>query len=72
MSFPTYFETFDPKQLLADYPVGQAFVDRYTRMSRDELHALQNERFIKLMTVVGLTEVSRTGIAAMSRGSEAM
>lgn len=30
------------------------------------------ERFIKLMTVVGLTEVSRTGIAAMSRGPEAM
>lgn len=49
MSFPTYFETFDAKQLLADYPVGQAFVDRYTRMSRDELNALQNERFLKLM-----------------------
>jgi acetolactate synthase-1/3 small subunit len=30
------------------------------------------ERFIKLMTVVGLTEVSRTGIAAMSRGREGM
>ena len=30
------------------------------------------ERFIKLMTVVGLAEVSRTGIAAMSRGGEAM
>lgn len=30
------------------------------------------ERFIKLMTVVGLTEVSRTGIAAMGRGPEAM
>jgi acetolactate synthase-1/3 small subunit len=30
------------------------------------------ERFIKLMTVVGLTEVSRTGIAAVSRGAEAM
>jgi acetolactate synthase-1/3 small subunit len=30
------------------------------------------ERFIKMMTVVGLTEVSRTGIAAMSRGPEAM
>ena len=30
------------------------------------------ERFIKLMTVVGLTEVSRTGIAAMSRGGDAM
>ncbi|TVR07241.1 MAG: acetolactate synthase small subunit [Salinarimonadaceae bacterium] len=30
------------------------------------------ERFIKLMTVVGLTEVARTGIAAMSRGSESL
>ena len=30
------------------------------------------ERFISLMTVVGLVEVSRTGIAAMSRGAEAM
>jgi acetolactate synthase I/III small subunit len=30
------------------------------------------ERFIKLMAVVGLFEVSRTGIAAMSRGSEGM
>ena len=28
------------------------------------------ERFIKLMTVVGLVEVSRTGIAAMARGAE--
>jgi acetolactate synthase-1/3 small subunit len=30
------------------------------------------ERFIALMMAVGLTEVSRTGIAAMSRGAEAM
>ena len=29
MSFPTYFETFDIKQLLADYPIGDAFVARY-------------------------------------------
>ena len=28
------------------------------------------ERFIRLMTAVGLAEVSRTGIAAISRGSE--
>ncbi|MCP5395034.1 MAG: phenylacetate--CoA ligase family protein [Sphingomonadaceae bacterium] len=49
MSFPTYFETFDPRQMLADYPVGDAFVARYTSMSRDELHALQNERFLKVM-----------------------
>lgn len=31
----------------------------------------ETERFIRLMTVVGLTEVSRTGIAAMSRGADA-
>ncbi len=30
------------------------------------------ERFIKVMTSVGLVEVSRTGIAAMARGPEAM
>src|SRR5918998_3849912 len=30
------------------------------------------ERFIKLMTVVGLVEVSRTGIAAMARGAEGL
>lgn len=30
------------------------------------------ERFIKLMTSVGLIEVSRTGVAAIARGGEAM
>jgi acetolactate synthase-1/3 small subunit len=30
------------------------------------------ERFIALMTAVGLAEVSRTGIAAMSRGAEGL
>jgi acetolactate synthase-1/3 small subunit len=30
------------------------------------------ERFISLMTAVGLVEVSRTGIAAMARGAESM
>jgi phenylacetate-CoA ligase len=50
MTFPTYFESFDPRQLLADYPVGDAFTTRYTGMSRDELRALQDERFARLMT----------------------
>lgn len=49
MSFPTYFEAFDTKQMLADYPVGDAFTARYAAMSHDELHALQNERFLTLM-----------------------
>jgi phenylacetate-CoA ligase len=49
MSFPTYFEALDIKQLLADYPVGDAFTARYRAISRDELFALQNRQFIKLM-----------------------
>jgi phenylacetate-CoA ligase len=49
MSFPIYFEAFDGKQMLADYPVGDAFTARYASMSRDELHALQEARFAKLM-----------------------
>lgn len=49
MTFPTYFEAFDAKQMLADYPIGDAFTARYTGMSRDELRALQNARFLTLM-----------------------
>jgi phenylacetate-CoA ligase len=49
MSFPTYFEAFDAKQMLADYLIGDAFTARYASMSRDELHALQEARFAKLM-----------------------
>jgi phenylacetate-CoA ligase len=49
MSYPTYFEAFDVKQMLTDYPIGDAFVARYKSMSRDELRAIQNERFLKLM-----------------------
>jgi phenylacetate-CoA ligase len=49
MRFPTYFESFDAQQMLRDYPLGGDFVARFTAMSRDELHALQNQRFLTLM-----------------------
>ena len=49
MSFPTLFEAIDAKQMLADYPIGDDFTARYSAMSRDELHALQNAQFLKLM-----------------------
>lgn len=49
MSFPTYFEAFDAQQMLADYPVGENFLSRYTAMSRDELYAIQDARFRRLM-----------------------
>jgi phenylacetate-CoA ligase len=49
MTFPTYLEALDPRQLLDDYPVGDAFVARYTRISRDELRARQDRDFRKLV-----------------------
>ena len=45
MTAQTYLECVDAKAILADYPMGQAFVDRYTAISRDELHAIQETRF---------------------------
>lgn len=49
MTYPTYFEALDARQLLADYPVGDAFMQRYTSMSRGELRARQEQDFAKLM-----------------------
>ena len=48
MSFPTYFEAFDIKQMLTDYPVGDAFVARYRAISRDEIFAIQDAQFKRL------------------------
>lgn len=50
MTYPTYFEAFDARAMLAEYPVGDAFVARYTTISRDELRAEQEVRFAKLMS----------------------
>ena len=50
MTFPTFHQAFDAEQMLRDYPVGDAFTARYTAMSRDELRAIQNTQFLKLMT----------------------
>ena len=49
MSFPSYFEALDAKQMLADYPIGDGFTARYAKMSSDELFAIQNAQFVKLM-----------------------
>jgi phenylacetate-CoA ligase len=49
MSFPSYFEAFDARQLLEDYPIGDAFTARYARMSRDELRSIQERRFATVM-----------------------
>ncbi|WP_298468633.1 phenylacetate--CoA ligase family protein [uncultured Erythrobacter sp.] len=49
MTYPTYFEALDHRQMLADYPVGDEFVARYKAMSRDELFAVQDAQFKRLM-----------------------
>jgi phenylacetate-CoA ligase len=49
MSFPTYFEALDHRQMLADYPIGDAFAARYVGMSRDELRSTQDRQFGRLM-----------------------
>jgi phenylacetate-CoA ligase len=48
MNSKTYFEAFDIRQMLADYPLD--LPGTYAAMSRDELRALQEARFAKLMT----------------------
>lgn len=49
MSDLTYYESFDVRQILADYPIGDTFTGQHARISRDELRALQNQRFMKQM-----------------------
>ncbi|WP_317928538.1 phenylacetate--CoA ligase family protein [Halioxenophilus sp. WMMB6] len=49
MTYPTYFEAFDAKQMLEDYPIGDPLWSRFKGMSRDELRSIQNERFLNVM-----------------------
>lgn len=44
-----YHHAADPARLAAEYPAGPAFLARYGAISRDELHALRNVRFLALM-----------------------
>ena len=49
-SIVNYFTAADMLALAADYPIGPAFLARFTVMSRDELRALQDARFRTLVT----------------------
>ncbi|MEM8973944.1 MAG: phenylacetate--CoA ligase family protein, partial [Pseudomonadota bacterium] len=44
-----YFEEADTKRILSEYPIGKPFLDGPAKMSSDELHALQDKRFVQLM-----------------------
>ncbi len=47
MTDRTYFESFNPQELLRQFPVDQGFVDKFKRISRDELRAEQNAMFLR-------------------------
>ncbi len=47
--YPTYYEAFDYNQMLKDYPIGNALGQKFNGMSRKELKALQNERFMQVV-----------------------
>ena len=49
MAHFTYFDAFDHHALLRAFPVGAAFLEGRTRLSRDELHALQDAQFRSCM-----------------------
>jgi len=49
MTYPSYFEAFDSKKMLEDYPIGDALYQRFKGMSRDELFDIQNTRFLDVM-----------------------
>ena len=49
MNHLSYFESFDIRQILSDYPLGDDFTLRLAKISRDALFDLQNQRFQKLM-----------------------
>jgi phenylacetate-CoA ligase len=42
-----YLTALDPRALAEEFPLGEAFVRRFARVSRDELRALQERRFLR-------------------------
>lgn len=46
---PNYFNQTDMAALSREYPIGPAFLRRFEAISRDELRALQEDRFANLM-----------------------
>jgi len=44
-----YFDAFDVRRALSEYPLGADFVARRARISRDELRSLQEARFRKVL-----------------------
>jgi phenylacetate-CoA ligase len=46
---PNYLTSVDARALAAEFPLGPAFVERFRALSRDELRALQEARFARVV-----------------------
>ncbi len=44
-----YFEAIDHRQILRDFPMGDAFIATFASLSRDALRARQEAQFRRLM-----------------------
>ena len=49
MTNPTYFHALDYERMVREYPIGDEFAALMKSMSRDELHAVQEKRLLKLI-----------------------
>ncbi len=49
MTYPDYFEALDHRSMIEEYPTGPQFLETFRSLSRDELRARQNARFLKLV-----------------------
>ncbi len=47
MTYATYFESFDVNELLKQFPLDQAFTDKFKAISREQLRAEQNVMFLR-------------------------
>ena len=45
----SYFDAFDARRALQEYPIGADFVARYSKIGREELRAIQEVRFLKVV-----------------------
>jgi phenylacetate-CoA ligase len=46
---PSYLGSLDARALTDEFPIGPAFLERFRRISRDELRAAQEARFARVM-----------------------
>lgn len=65
-----YLDSRSVERLDRDYPTGQAFLDRYTGMSRDELRSIQESRFLTAVEAAWQTQFYRRiwGAAGLEPG----